>query len=281
MSFPVIINSTNYVSNNTYKVQLSSTIDLNEYEVAVGQAFLYYSWYSINSNPLNNNKFTLTIPRNGGSDTLNITIPDGSYNISDLNNFLQYTLIQGGYYITNNTSGLNTYYASFSLSPTSYAVQFNTTPLPTSLPAGYTSGGMTFPASSNQHYQLTVLSTNNFGLIIGFNAGTYPSSATNVGNQTKSSDFTPNVSPISAVQMRLSCAYNPFSANSQLIHTFTSQGVAIGAIIDASPTWEQFVPCQGSHRELTLTFYDQTGLPLAILDKNLSIKIVFRKRRTN
>lgn len=277
MSFPIVINNTNYVNPNTYKIQLSSTIDLNNYGVAVGQAYLYYSWYNINAYPLNNNKFTLTIPKLGGSDTLNITIPDGAYNISDLNNFLQYTLIQGGYYITNNTTGVNTYYASFSISPTSYAVQFNTTPLPTSLPLGYTSGGMTFPASSNQHYQITIASTNNFKDIIGFNAGTYPAAPTNTGTQTKTSDYTPNVNPISAVQMRLSCIYNPFSSNSQLLHVFNNRGVSIGNLIDASPNYEQFVPCQGAHREITLTFYDQNGYVLNILDKNLTIKLIFKK----
>lgn len=277
MSFPIVINNTNFVNANTYKIQLSSTIDLNDYAVAVGQAYVYYSWYNINAYPLNNNKFTLTIPKFGGSDTLNITIPDGAYNISDLNNFLQYTLIQGGYYITNNTTGVNTYYASFAISPTSYAVQFNTTPLPTSLPVGYTSGGMTFPASANQHYQLTIASTNNFKDIIGFNAGTYPASPTNAGNQTKSSDYTPNVNPISAVQMRLSCIYNPFSSNSQLLHVFNNRGVSIGNLIDASPNYEQFVPCVGAHRELTLSFYDQNGYVLNILDKNLTIKLIFKK----
>lgn len=281
MSFPIIINSTNYVSSNTYKVQLSSTIDLNNYSVSVGSAFIYYSWYNINSSPLNNNKYTLTIPRSGGSDTLNITIPDGAYNITDLNNQLQYQLIAGGYYITNNTSGLNTYYCTFQISPTSYAVQFITYAMPTSLPAGYTSGGMSFSASANQHYQLTIASTNNFKDIIGFNAGTYPTSATNVGTQTKSSDYTPNVNPISAVQMRLSCVYNPFSSNSQLIHVFTNKGASIGEVIDASPIQLQYVPCIGAHRELTLTFYDQNGYILNILDSNLVIKLVFKKNSTS
>jgi len=278
MSFPVVINSTNYVNNNTFKTSLATTTDLNEYEVAVGQMFLYYSWYNINAIPLNNNKYTLTIPRNGGSDTLNVTIPDGAYNISDLNNQLQYQLIQGGYYITNNSSGINTYYASFVLNSTSYAVNFITTPLPTSLPAGYTSGGMTFPASSNQHYQLTILSTNNFCNIIGFNAGTYPASATNTGTQTKSSDYIPNVNPISSIQMRLSCVYNPLSSNSQLIHIFTNKGSRVGEIIDASPNYEQFISCIGQHKELTIQFFDQNGYVLNLLDKNLIIKLLFRKK---
>jgi hypothetical protein len=278
MSFPIIINSTNYVNGNTFKVQLASTIDLSNFTVSVGQAFIYYSWYNINSSPLNNNLFSLTIPRNGGSDTLNVIIPDGAYNINDLNNFLQFTLIEGGYYITNNTTGINTYYASLSISPTSYAVQWNTTPMPTSLPVGFTSGGMTFPGSANQHYQLTVMGSNNFQDIIGFNTGTYPSAPTNAGTQTKNSDYTPNVNPISAVQMRLSCIYNPFSSNSQLLHVFTNQGVNIGQIINASPNYEQFVPCIGAHRELTLTFYDQNGYVLNILDKNLTIKLIFKSK---
>lgn len=277
MSFPIVISSVNRDTANTFKVALSTTIDLSSYEVAVGQAFVYYSWFNISAKQ-NNNAFTLIIPRNGGSDTISVTIPDGAYQISDLNNYLQYRLIQGGYYLTNSATGVNTYYASFQVNPTNYKIQFNTTPLPTSLPAGFTSGGMTFPASANQHYQMTVSSTNTFGDIIGFNSGTFPSVATNVGVVSSESQKVPNVSPVSAVQMRLSCVYNPFSSNSQLLHVFTNQGSRIGEIIDASPNYEQFVSCTGGHRELTLSFYDQLGNPLDILDSNLTVKLVFRRR---
>ena len=277
MSFPIIINSTNRINQNTYTVNLASTIDLNNFSVAVGQAYIYYSWYNINASPLNNNVFQLTVPTSTTPLNLTITIQNGSYNISDLNNFLQFYLISQGLYITNNTTGVNTYYASFSISPTSYAVQFTTTPLPTSLPSGFTSGGMTFPASANQHYQIGILSTNNFKDIIGFNAGTYPTLPTNVGVQTKSSDYTPNVSPISAVQMRLSCVYNSFSSNSQLIHVFTNGDASIGQLINASPIELQYVPCNGSHRDVTLQFFDQNGNALNILDPNIIVKLVFKK----
>lgn len=277
MSFPIIINSTNRVNNNTYTVNLASTINLNDFAVSVGQAYIYYSWYNINANPLNNNRFNLTVPTSSTSLNLSITIPDGAYNIADLNNFLQYYLISQGLYITNNTTGVNTYYASFSISPTSYAVQFTTTPLPTSLPSGFTSGGMTFPASANQHYQIGILSTNDFKDIIGFNVGIYPTNPTNIGVQTKSSDYTPNVNPVSAVQMRLSCVYNSFSSNSQLIHVFTNGDASIGQLINASPIELQYVPCNGSHRDVTLQFFDQNGNALNILDPNIIVKLVFKK----
>jgi len=278
MSFPIIINSSNYISNNTYKIDLAATIDLNDFQVAVGNAYLYYSWYNINSNPLNNNTFQIVFPTSGSSVTSIITLDPGAYNISDLNNALQYWFISMGYYIINNVTGQYTYYGAFQLSSTGYNVQWITNPLPTSLLAGYTSGGMTFPVSTNQHPQIIINSLTNFKDIIGFSSGTYPTVPTNTGIYTKESNNPPNVSPISAVQMRLSCVYNPFSSNSQLIHVFTSQGASVGEIINASPLQLQFIPCVGSHKTLTLQFYDQLGRILDMLDRNIIIKLIFKKK---
>lgn len=274
MSFPIVLNSTNYVSNNTYRINFPTAVNLSGWECALSNLSIYYSWFNINEFPLNNNKFDLTMPSNA---SLNITIPDGAYNISNLNEYLQFRLIQAGYYITNNTTGQNTYYSAFVLSPTSYSVQFITYTIPTSLPAGFTSGGMAFPASVNQHQQLTILSTNNFKDIVGYNAGAYPAAATNAGTQVKNSDYTPNVQPISSLQLRVSCLSNPFSSNNQLLHVFTTRGVSFGSNIDGSPNFEQFVPCEGSHKEITVSFFDQLGNVVNILDRNLVIKLNFRK----
>jgi hypothetical protein len=183
-----------------------------------------------------------------------------------------------GYYLINDVTGYYTYYGAFQISPTGYSVQWITNPLPTSLPSGYTSGGMTFPASANQHPQLTILSTNNFKDIIGYTTATYPTVPTNSGVQTTESTTPPNVSPISAIQMRLSCCYNPFSSNSTLIHVFSSQGVGIGEAVNASPIQLQFVPCIGTHKTITLQFYDQLGRVLDLLDRNVVIKLIFQKK---
>lgn len=281
--FPVLISSVNRQSANTYKLSLPNTTDLNDFHVSVGQAYIYYSWYNINSFPLNNNQFTLIVP---GIANQVVIIPDGAYNISDLNNFLQFYFISQGLFITNTTTGQNTYYAAFTISPTSYQVQLTTYVIPAVLPAGYTSGGanMTaaFAASAGlRHMQFTIAnSPNAFKDIIGFNAGTYPTLPTgNPAVFTKSSDYTPNVNPINAVQMRLSCAYNEFSSNTTLIHVFTNKDASIGEQIDASPSELQFVPCIGSHKDIFLSFYDQAGNVLNILDPNLVIKLIFQKKK--
>lgn len=277
MSFPIIINSSNYISNNTYRVDLANVIDLSEFEVSVGQAYVYYSWYNISAS-LNNNNFQIVFPTSGSSVTTTITLNDGAYNITDLNNALQFWFISMGYYLINDVTGYYTYYGAFQISSTGYSVQWITNPLPTSLPSGYTSGGMTFPGSANQHPQIIISSTNDFQDIIGYSAATYPTVPTNTGVQTTESSVPPNVSPISAIQMRLSCCYNPFSSNSTLIHVFSSQGTSIGSSINASPIQLQFVPCIGSHKTITLQFYDQLGRVLELLDRNVVIKLIFQKK---
>lgn len=279
MSFPVSIDSTHYSSTGTFKVNLSNTTDLSPFDVSIGKALIPYSWDSINASPLNNNRFQLTIPTSGSSVVTTITIPDGAYQVSDLNNYLQYWFIANGYYLVNSTTNINTYYAAFVVGATSYDVQFITTPLPTSLPAGYTSGGMTFPAAANQHIQITMLAGSNFNKIVGYTqSGTYPTVPTNAGVQTKNSDFAPIVNPISAVQMRLSCVSTPFSNNNQLIHIFSNGETAFGGQIDASPDYYQPVPCNGSHRELVLSFVDQYGAPINIHDPDIKVKLMFTRR---
>jgi hypothetical protein len=276
MASPVLITRQNRISSNQFVIKFPSTIDLNGYECGISSGYIYYSWYSISS-ALNNNRLQLTVPSSSGSTTYDITVPDGAYNVTDLNNFLQYWFVQNGIYLKNNTDGTYLYYASFQLSPTSYSIQFITTALPTSLPSGFTSGGMTFPASSNQSIQLTILSNNQFNEILGYNVGTYPPAPTISSTYTKDSDIVPNVNPIQAVQIRLSCLYNEFSANNQLLHVFTNS-VRFGALIDISTNSVDYVNCQGIYREVILSLYDQKGRPLVLLDPNVAIKLLFRKR---
>lgn len=276
MSFPLQIGGTNSSGVNQFKINLPNSVDLSPFDVSIGECFIYNAWNNISSQ-FNNQQFQLTIPTSGTSVVATLTVPDGGYNIADLNNYLQFWLISQGYYLTNTATRLNQYYAAFELSPTSYSIQFITYPMPTSLPPGFVSGGMTFPGSSNQHYQLTVLN-NNFRDLIGYNIGTYPTVPTNIGVQTKQSDYPPNVGTVSVVQIRLSCVSSPFSSNNQLIHTFAAGGVPFGALINAGSSYDQRVPCVGAHRELTLSLFDQLGRPLQLIDKNVSIKLLFTRR---
>lgn len=278
MASPILITRENLIAQNQFKITFPTTTNLSEYECALSSGYVYFSWFSISS-ALNNNKFELKIPTLAGHDTKILTIPDGSYNISDLDNYLKFWFIENGYYITEDATGENVYYASFNLSPTDYSVNFTTTPLPTSLPADYTSGGMTFPTTA-KHIQLTIYSDNDFKDIVGYNAGQYPNSATHSGFYTKTSDYVPQVNPINAVQVRLSCLYNPLSFNNQLLTLFTNTA-RFGSLINIADNESHFVDCNGWHKEVILSFYDQKGRPLGLIDPNVAIKLLFRKKQIN
>lgn len=302
MSFPVLISSANYQGANLFKVSFPNIIDLNDFDASIAEMFIYYSWYNISA-AANNNSFQIVIPL-ATPLTVTLILPDGAYNISTINNYYQYWCIQNGYYLQNPTTLQYYYFGAFQVSPQSYQVQFITTALPSSVSGtdatvtpqlgsyvGLSSYSTVivgsgfhnlWPTTANQSQQLIVSATNGFGSIIGFAAGTFPTSSTISGTtSTVSSTLTPNVNPVATVQCRLSCLHNQFSSNSQLLHVFTNQGVGIGSIINATPSFYTGVPCNGSHRDLYFSLFDTLGNPLGLLDSNVCIKLDFTKSRNN
>jgi hypothetical protein len=81
-----IQNCVDLVNNNAFEYKFPTSVKFDDCEIAVAQASLYYSWYNISAS-LNNNSFNFTFPN---QTQKTITIPDGQYQITDLNNYLQY-----------------------------------------------------------------------------------------------------------------------------------------------------------------------------------------------
>ena len=145
MSYSLVLNSSNVVAgsnNNTYRynfIQGSFNIPENS-EISVSSVVLPYSFFNI-TKAYSNNILHYFFPISAGSANnftdFTITIPDGFYTTTDINNFFQNYCIQNGLYLVNS-AGQNVYYASISYNPTYYANQIIVFPVPTSLPAGYT-----------------------------------------------------------------------------------------------------------------------------------------------
>lgn len=274
-SYPLIINESNAVNNNTYTYNFGSNVEMSDMEIALGDLSMYYSWRSIDSF-YNNNRFGLIFPNGASSTTYNITIPDGTYSVSDLNNFLKFWFISQNLYITNNTTGDITVYAEFRENAPRYGIDLVVYPLPTSTPAGFTNSGITWPSTSRSPQ--FIINNIGFGDIIGFIPATYPSSPATVLT-TITSNKTPQVSPVQSVIVLLDAAYNPFSRDSAVIHTFSSKGVQYGSMIQSNPNELSWVPLQqGSRQSITLRFVDQRFQPLQIIDTNLTIKLMIRKK---
>lgn len=271
MSYPILLNINNLVSTNQYRYKFSQPIDFSQYEIALGSISIYYSWKAITSQR-QNNSFKIIWPTDATTTTYTITLPDGTYSASDINNYLQYFCIQNNLYLINNTTGTYYYFISVAENPSSYAIQF--TMLPVKNLTGYTAavGMPTMPATAYTP-QLQVVDSA-FGSIIGFSPATYPA-AQQTTVYAVNSNLVPQVDPVASVVVGISNLQNPLSSNNLILHTFTSAGVGFGGLINTSQGQGiAYCPMQGTNSELMVGFYDQNMLPLQITDPNACIRLL-------
>ena len=100
----IVLNSTNINSgsnNSSLTYRFPNSVTFDDHQIAVQSVQLYYSWQNINNTTLRNNTFSYTWTVAGVTTTYNVTIPSGLYEITDINNFLQFTFIQNGHYLIN------------------------------------------------------------------------------------------------------------------------------------------------------------------------------------
>lgn len=271
--YPIILNSTNFVagSTSTFRYNFpSGNVDFKKSKVALADISIYYSWYNLTSS-YNNVSFQIIFPTLAGSTTLSITVPNGFYDVSALNSYIQQQFISNGLYLVN-ASGNYVYYLELIENSNFYGVQLNSYPVPTALPAGYSNpAGMTFPAVATTP-QLVVLS-NSFRDVIGFNAGTYPNPV-QATNYSKVSDYTPQVSPVQSMIVSCSLLTNKYASPNTILYAFSPAGVSFGNLIESKPVNFSYVSIKdGQYATFDVTLYDQSFNRLPINDTNLVIQL--------
>jgi hypothetical protein len=278
VSFPVILTKNNLIPNTTnqYKYDFSTNIDMSNTDIGLASASLFHSWRNISASK-QNNQFQIYHPNSSTNTILSITIPDGGYEISDLNNYLRYYLVQNGYYIQNNSTLEQIIYCEFQVNPTTYKIDFVSYAMPTALPAGYTAGSaITFPATTRTP-QLVVTHPN-FGTLIGFELGTYPA-VQPIVNTTSSSTKVPVVSDVQSVLISVDSSNNRFSPNSKVIYAISPANVPYAGLINEKPSAISWVPQQqGNRQSITLTLTNQSMVPLEIVDTDITIMLLLRIR---
>lgn len=283
----LIINSSNLVStgfNNQYKyVFPTGSVRFENDQMAVSSINMFFSWFNITGSTdgtqYNNNQFSYVWYYGATSTTVNINISTGYYTISSLNQYCQSIMIQNGHYLIT-ASGQYVFYLEFVENSTYYGVQFNSYPIPTSLPVGYTAPGSWpgFPTTATTP-QIIISSSNNFKDILGFNAGTYPSVVQN-SNYSKISDYTPTLNPSSSLLMTCNILDNKISLPSGLLYSFTSGSTAFGGMIDIKPPQYSFIDIQnGSYTDFIITFYDSSFRNIKIQDTNVCILLTIRNKK--
>lgn len=284
----IVLNQSNVVldgKNNTLVYRFPNSVSFPHHEIAIQNITMYYAWQNINSTPLNNNTFSYAWVSGGVTTTYNIVVPNGLYEVTDLNFFLQYIMIQNGTYLINST-GENVYYAEFLVNPNRYAVQINTFPVPTALPVGWsvpvadpasgTSGWVGFPLVT---FNPLLTIPNNLNKILGFTSPVPFVTSLNSGvgtNLSYISNTAPQVQPNSSIYFAISNISNKYAIPNSIIYSI-SPSVAFGEQIRETPpqfAWNKLL--NGTYNELRLQILGIDYQPITLLDPNMTIILVIR-----
>ena len=278
--FPIILNSTNVVPGdlNTYVYKFPrNSINLKNASICLHTINLYYSWSNVDVALYNNNKFQVFFPDSTGGTNYDVVLPDGNYEVSDINAYMQKVFIDNGLYHINNTTGQYRYYMELKINPITYSVDNVSANVPTSTPTGYSdppggfAPGKGYPVAPEPTF-INILS-NNFGKLIGFTNGLHAD---------HSSDFTPQIAEVSSVFVRCSLVNNKFTNPPDIIYAFTAGGKKFGEMLSIENQNLIFssVP-DGMYSEVKITLTDQEYRKLNIKDTNLIIYLVLQIQDQN
>ena len=276
----LILNSSNVANsdNTRYIYRFPNSLQINQGDkVSLAALTLPYSNYNINNELYNNAK--LSIIYNG--QTTNITIPDGSYTIETLNEY-----IHGVIKLTSNNlpysstgSGASiayNYFINFSTNQTYYSIDLIINPA--ILGSASNPKGAVFTGFCPQ-----VVINSNINQIIGFNKATYPA-ITNQGTdfiiRSKDMGLIPNISPVNSYIVLCNLAYNPTSGqNTNILYSISPQGATFGSNIYLSlPQYQYVDTIAGTYQTLEINFVDQNFNRVIFNDYNLLITLIIKSK---
>jgi len=266
--------------NSSLVYNFPNSIRFTDHSLAVAKISMYYSWTNINSFPLANNifQYQLVVGALPALASVTVTIPNGVYEIAQLNQFLQFTFIAAGFYLINDL-GLNVYYAEFIVNPTLYAVQINTYPVPTALPAGWTQPAtwVGYPAVT---YNPSIIIPANFNKIVGFAVNFTTAISSGVGTiLSYTSSIAPQVQPNPTLFVTSTGIQNIYASPSSIIYSVTPT-VAVGEQIVDTPNEYVFSKfLEGTYSDLRIRFLGTDLNQIALLDPTMTITLLIRDNK--
>ena len=308
----LIINSQNIIpgSNNSnfkYTFPGGNVKFVKGQKVALASLSTYYSTFNITKVYQNNTFSYIWVD----GTRINITIPDGFYDIASLNAFLQQQFLFNGHYLVNNDSNANVYFITMGTNVASYSFEINCYPMSVT---DYTIDETPAPAVNTYRYGVKqpsstapvwVVPTNfitpmffvpntNFQNLLGFTTGYYPQGSPTFNQavitgippaqiQTPTylevqgflSTFTPQITPYSSFILTCSLLNNNYAVPNTLLYCYAPQG-NFGEQFTVAPTGQfSFIDIQpGEYNSFTMTIIDQDLFPVALQDPQTIILVV-------
>jgi hypothetical protein len=273
----IILNQSNIANlnngNNQLVFKFPNSVRLSNHALAVSNVSMFYSWYNI-STSLQNNIFQYTWSNDGTAvdNTYTITIPNGTWNISDINGFLQNEMINNNTYAID-ASGNYVYYLEMVVNAIEYGIQLNSFAVPTSFPSGWTYA-RTIPTTS---FTPQFIIPANFNKIIGFQPNTtFPLTINHTTNQSTISTQAPEVQPNPTLFLTCSGIQNPYTIPSSIIYSITPNANVGDQIVFTPPQLIFNKILEGTYDRLVLGWLGGNLQPIQILDPNMTITLEIR-----
>jgi hypothetical protein len=275
MSYNLILNNTNIIStsntifqyrfvNGNFKIPEGS-------EICISTVSIPYAWFNITTTN-NNNTFNI-IDWLGVSH--NIVLPNGFYQQTDVQNYIQEYCLNNGLYLINS-AGDPVFYLFIVVNTNYYANQILTYVMPTSLPTGWTapSGFIGFPLVATAP-SLQVL-PNNFQQYLGFNTGIYGGGTS---NSSLLSQFAPNTTPINSLVVSISMVSNPCTVPTNIIDNIPITST-FGSNIVYEPKYQKWVSVvAGTYSQFIINILDQNFNPITSQDPNTTISLLLKIKK--
>ena len=284
----IVVNRNNLTNegtgNNKFVYRFPNSVVFKDSYIALSQASMYYSWFNISST-LQNNTFSITL--SAGVFTT-ITLPDGQYEISDINAYIQQTMVENNFYMID-ADGNYIYWLEMEVNATRYAVQFNCFEVPAVLPTGYTSPHAFSGIAFYPQFKIPA----SFNLIVGYVEDFTTPETTNDFIQTygtgtayaKSLDNTfsfistvsPDVQPNANCLVSISNIDNIYASPNSIIYAITPQ-TGLGGLIQDKPSnyaWNKLL--NGTYNQIRIELVGNNNDPLVMNDSNITLLFVIKE----
>jgi len=280
MAYNLVLNTNNSITNNTYQYQFinGSLQILDEAEICISNLQIPYSWFNV-SKAYNNQTFQIKFPTSSSSgQTYTITLNEGFFTVTDINAYIQQFCITNGLYLINSL-GQYVYYLVLLYNVNTYGVQLITTLVPRTLPSGYTTPSNWVGFNTTSYCpQLIIPSTSTFGKLIGYTAGTYPTTIT--ASASTLNNTIPVGSNVNSLIVRCSLVDNQVGVPTDILDTINiPSGATFGSNINYTPPALKWLRMSGGSQQfLRIVFMDQNFNALAMQDTNVCISILINNK---
>lgn len=278
MSSNVVINSSHWDKSQSkfiYKLKIPQKYE--SMQVGLASISIYNQFFNV-SQAYGNNQITILWINN---TSFTYTIPDGYYNVSDLNYFIQNKMIGDKLYMTSGTGASiqNIFFVEFIIDANRYAVQLNVYAIPNTasnsnswaLPSGSVWG---FPYNNNTP---RISFNDSFGKLIGYTGATYPSSIGFTDIQYNS-NLTPEISKVTSLILNTNLINNINISPSNCLNSIPVKN-SFGDQMDYSGGFVLYSDIQSNYfNQIEITISDQTNNTLTLIDTDCTIILSIKNK---